>query len=51
MINTYFKHKNLYKYTKVAGGQDRMKVMRIIDLVLVKRDMLQIIMFYCAILC
>ena len=31
--NTYFKHKSLYNYTRVARGQDGMKVMSIIDLV------------------
>ena len=39
--NTYFKHRNLHKYTKVARGQDVMKVMSMIDLLLVKRDILQ----------
>ena len=36
----YFEHKNLYKYTMVARGQDGLEVRSIIDLVLVKKDML-----------
>ena len=38
--NTYFEHKSLYKYTRVARGQDGVEVMSMIDLVLVKEDML-----------
>ena len=38
---TYFKHRNLHKYTRVARGQDRVKIKSMIVLVLVKRDMLQ----------
>ena len=38
--NTYFKQRSLHKYTRVARGQDGMEVKRMIDLVLVKRDML-----------
>ena len=38
--NTYFKHRSLYKYTRVARGQDRVEVKSMIDLVLVKKDML-----------
>ena len=38
--NTYFMHKSLHKYTRMAEGQDRMKVMNMIDLVLVKQGML-----------
>ena len=38
--NTYFKHRNLHKYTRVARGQDRVELKSMIDLVLVKRDML-----------
>ena len=34
--NTYFKHKSLHKYTKVAKGQDGVEVKSMIDLVLVK---------------
>ena len=40
MSNTYFKHRNLHKYTRVARGQDGMEIKSMIDLVLVKRDML-----------
>ena len=38
--NTYFKHKSLQKYTKVARTQDRVEEMNMTDLVLVKKDML-----------
>ena len=36
--NTYFKHRSLHKYTR---GQDGVKAKSIIDLVLVKKDMLR----------
>ena len=36
--NTYFKHRSLHKYTR---GQDGVKVKSMIDLVLVKKDMLR----------
>ena len=39
--NTYFKHRSLDKYTRVSRGQDRVEVRSMIDLVLVKKDMLQ----------
>ena len=38
--NTYFKHRSLHKYTRVAKGQDRVKSKSMVDLVLVKSDML-----------
>ena len=38
--NTYFEHKSLYKYIRVARGQDRLEVKSMIDLVLDKKDML-----------
>ena len=38
--NTYFKHTSLHKYTRVARGQDGVDVKSMIDLVLVKKDML-----------
>ena len=38
--NAYFEHNNLHKYTRVPWGQDRVKVNSMIDLVLVKKDML-----------
>ena len=38
--NTYFKHKSLHKYTRVERGQDGVEVKSMLDLVLVKRDML-----------
>ena len=37
---TYFKHRSLHKYTRVVIGQDGVEVKGMIDLVLVKRDML-----------
>ena len=36
--NTYFEHRSLHNYTRVAGGQDGVEVKNMIDLVLVKRD-------------
>ena len=39
--NMYFKHMSLHKYTRVARGQDGVEVKSMIDLVLVKRDMLR----------
>ena len=38
--NRYFKHESLHKYTRVARSQDGVEVERMIDLVLVKKDML-----------
>ena len=38
--NAYFEHKSLHKYTRVARGQDGVEVISMIDLVLVKKDML-----------
>ena len=38
--NRYFEHKSLRKYNRVARGQDGVKAMNIIDLVLVKKDIL-----------
>ena len=40
MGNTYFEHKSLHKYTRVARGQHGVKVKSMIDLVLVKKDMI-----------
>ena len=39
--NTYFKDKSLHKYTRVARGQDGVAVKSMVDLLLVKRDMLR----------
>ena len=39
--NTYFKHRNLHKYTRAPRGQDRVEVQSMIDLVLEKKDMLR----------
>ena len=41
MGNTYFKHRSLHNYTRVARGRDSVEIKSMIDLVLVKRDMLQ----------
>ena len=41
VCNTYFKHRSLHKYTRVARGEDGVEIKSIIDLVLVKKDMLQ----------
>ena len=41
MGNTYFKHRTLHKYTRVARSQDEVEIKSMIDLVLAKRDMLQ----------
>ena len=38
--NTYFKHRILHKYTRVARGQGGVEIKSMIDLVL-KRDMLR----------
>ena len=37
--DTYFEHKSLHN-TRVARGQDRLEVKKVIDLELVKKDML-----------
>ena len=39
--NTYFKYKSVHKYTRVARGQESVEIKSMIDLVLVKRDMLR----------
>ena len=41
MGNTYFKHRSLHNYTRVARGRDSVEIKSMIDLVLVKRAMLQ----------
>ena len=40
MSKTYFEHRSLHKYTRVARGQDGAKVKSMINLVLVKKVML-----------
>ena len=40
MGNTYFEYRSLHKYTKVAMGQDGVEVKSMVDLVLVKKDVL-----------
>ena len=41
--NIYFEHKNSHKYTRVTRGQDGAEVKSMIDLVLVKKDMLRFV--------
>ena len=41
--NTYFDHKTLHKYTKVARDQDGVEVKIMIDMILVKKDMLRFV--------
>ena len=41
MGNTHFKHRGLHKYTREARDQDGVNIKSMIDLVLVKRDMLR----------
>ena len=38
--HTYFEHFSLHKYNRVARGQDGAEVKSIIDMMLVKKDML-----------
>ena len=38
---TYFKHRSLHKYTRVARGRDAMEIKSMIDLLLMKRDVLR----------
>ena len=40
MGDTYFEHKSLHKYILMARDQDRAEVKSIVDLVLVKKDIL-----------
>ena len=39
--NTYFKHISVHKYTRVARGRGGVEIKNMIDLLLVKRDMLR----------
>ena len=41
MDNTYFKHRSLHSYTRVARGKDGVDIKSMIDLVLLKRNKLQ----------
>ena len=41
MGKTYFKHRSLQKYTRVARRLESVEIKNMIDLVLVKRDMLR----------
>ena len=47
--NTYFKHTKLLKYTRVARGQDGEEIKNMIDLVLLKRDMLRYVQYMWAV--
>ena len=38
--NTFFKHRSLHKYTRVAKGKDRVEIKIVVDLLWVKRGML-----------
>ena len=38
--NTYFKHRCLHKYTRVARSREGVEIKNMIDLLLMKRDML-----------
>ena len=40
MGNTYFKHRSLHKYTRVARGLNGVEIKSMINLMLVKKDML-----------
>ena len=39
--DTYYKHSSLHKYAKMAKNKDGMEVKTMIDLVLVKKDILR----------
>ena len=41
--NTYFKHRSFHKHTRLGRGQDGAEIKSIIDLVLVKRNILRIL--------
>ena len=43
MGNTYFEYRSLHKNTRMAKGQGRVEVKSMIDLVLVKKDMLHFV--------
>ena len=43
VTNTYFEHKSLHKYTRVARDQNGVEVKSMTDLVLVKKDMLRFV--------
>ena len=47
--NTYFKHRSLHKYTRVARGQDGVEIKSMINLVLVKRDMMRYALYVTAV--
>ena len=38
--NTYFKHRSLHKYTRVPRGREGVEIKSMINLVLMKGDML-----------
>ena len=41
MGNTYFEHKSWHKYTRVARGHDEVDIKSMVDLVLMKKDLLR----------
>ena len=41
MGKTYFEHKNLHRYPSVIRGQDAVEIKSMIDLVVVKKDILR----------
>ena len=41
MGNTYFKHRSVHKYTTVGKGRGGIEIKSMIDIMLVKRDMLR----------
>ena len=41
MGNTYFEHNSLHKWVREARSQDGLEVKRMIDLMLVKKDMMR----------
>ena len=43
MGNTYFEYRSLHKYTRVVRGQDGVEVKSMIDLMLVKKDMMRFV--------
>ena len=45
MGNKYFKHRSLHKYTVVARGRDDVEIKSMIDLVLVKMDMMRCVKY------
>ena len=40
ILNSYFKHKSLLEYTRVARAQDGVELISMIDLILIKKGVL-----------